>query len=218
MKDFIKMCFWASLAFFLFVAIIELLGSSSYFSLPRQLAEKKVGPAPQPTVQELIPLGYPIQKPGEDYSNSILGQFNRRMLSLEQASFLLKHREPWEQKVSALEEEYVTKSKLLAGLLMLPCLWMFARASKRWWSRSLKKFVKSIIDTKLSRSDPGEGSLRQAIENISNQRRLKKQQEEFQQMESLLKNGLITQDQFDEKKAVIISKVQRVMQETQPHQ
>lgn len=210
MKNFLKMNIWACLAFFLIALIVDVVNHDFSFQLPRKLAEREIGPAPVPSPEELVALGYPEKENSKNYDEDTrTGRLNLDLLALNRSIFMIKYEAEWKDKVSKETEKYVFIFQTLLSLPMLGCLWMFYRSTQRWWSGSISPLVSPIVLAKFSDGSKGAKSLQDFVGDSLRQSQLKKQQEEFDRLESLLKSGLITQAQFDTKKEIITAKVQK---------
>lgn len=214
MKNFLKMIFLAGTAFFMLVSIVDLIGDEYSFPLPQYLAEKQVGPAPEPTEQELADMNYPQEEPGKDYTEgSIIGNNNRTILSLSRYAFMMEYQSEWRHQVEVLADKYILAFRALSTILFFGLLWMLGKTARRWWLESATPVMNAALAAKLPTGTfASDKTLPELLGDSLKQRQLKKQHEEFQQLESLLKSGLITQSQFDAKKALISAKIQKSIQ------
>ncbi|MYZ51586.1 hypothetical protein [Malikia spinosa] len=213
MKNLIKMIFWAGVAYFILVAIVVIIGDKYTFPLPNYLAERHVGPAPVPTEQELSDMNYPREKVGLNYKKGTIdGDYNNKLLALNQYVFMMEYRDEWRGKVGGLAEKYVFAFRALSSLFLFGALWMFKKATLCWWVEQVVPLKKATLSAKLPVGVlGGDKSIPELVGDGIKQRQLKKQHEEFQQLESLLRSGLITQAQFDVKKYEIAAKIQKVI-------
>lgn len=207
MKNFLKLVLWAGITIGLIVFNADYLDFSWKFTLPTELAEDRIGPAPWPTKAELVDLGYPEREPGENYDPSTYdGALNTKLLNLKRLNFSLNYTADWQKEVDALADTYRFRFQLLAGLVTLVPGWLALIALRRWWVLSFSPLLQ-VLSFKFFGFKGG--SLPAFVHDEMKQRQLKKQNEEYQQLESLLNNGLITHAQFETKRAAIAAKVQK---------
>lgn len=210
MKKFSKAFFWFALACFIVFCIGDLMSNRFSFTLPYNIAVKIVGPAPMPTQQELEELHYPAQEPGRDYSSSIAGHTNQVVLALRQSAFMAGYQEKWLEEVESLESTLRNSVRGVLSVLLIGVLWKLYKSLGLWWSRSVRPSAQSALRAGLPLDALSAGNtIPEMVGDGLKQRQLKKHHEEFKRLESLLQSGLITQSQFDEKKALIAGKVQK---------
>lgn len=208
-KGLLTMGGWAVAIFLLLAFAIEGVDSSGSFPLPEYLAERTVGPAPELSDEERAALGFPQMEPGKDYSDSPQGFQNRAELHQSQSAFNYRFMRPWRSAVAEWTGHYILAARLILGIAILGCVWAFYRSMRRWWTESIIPILSAAVNLKYPGAARATAGVRDMLAGVIRQRQLHKGEEDYKRLESLLKSGLITEEQFAMERAVIAEKVQK---------